>query len=128
VKLGRTWLRASQPDMARVRGRALRLVSRVSQVGLLLASLLLCGPLLAQDGANGPDADGKDAAESRATAFQAVEGPQKEQVPGGALLISAYALVLVLLVAYVGRLGALQSKTAAEVERLARALERGKPE
>jgi hypothetical protein len=57
-----------------------------------------------------------------------VEGPQKEQVPGGALLVSAYAFVLVLLVAYVGRLGALQSKTAAEVERLSRALERGKPE
>jgi uncharacterized membrane protein YvbJ len=91
--------------------------------------LLACSPVLAQDGAQqGEAADGKDAAESRATAFQAVEGPQKEQVPGGALLVSAYAFVLVLLVAYVGRLGALQSRTAAEVERLARALERGKPE
>jgi CcmD family protein len=49
-------------------------------------------------------------------------------VPGGALLVSAYAFVMVLLVGYVARLGALQSKTAAEVERLTRALERGKPE
>jgi hypothetical protein len=86
------------------------------------------GPVLAQDGAAAAGDDGKDAAESRATAFEAVEGPQKEQVPGGALLVSAYAFVLVLLVAYVGRLAALQSRTAAEVERLSRALERGKPE
>lgn len=90
-------------------------------------TLLVCSPVLAQDGAD-PAADGKDAAESRATAFQAVEGPQKEQVPGGALLVSAYAVVMVLLVGYVGRLALLQSKTAAEVERLTRALSRGKPE
>jgi hypothetical protein len=94
----------------------------------LAASLLVCSPLMAQDGAGSPAQDGKDAAESRATAFQAVEGPQKEQVPGGALLVSAYAFVLVVLVAYVARLGALQSKTTAEVERLTRALERAKPE
>jgi hypothetical protein len=94
----------------------------------LAAALLMCSPLLAQDGAGGAAQDGKDAAESRATAFQAVEGPQKEQVPGGTLLISAYAFVLVLLVAYVARLASLQSRTAAEVERLTRALERAKPE
>ena len=85
-----------------------------------------CAKVLAQEGTGTAADDGKDAAESRATAFQAVEGPQKEQVPGGALLVSAYAFVLVLLVAYVWRLGALQSKTAAEVERLMRALDRGK--
>lgn len=102
---------------------------RSKRAGWLLAgALFACSPVLAQDGAGEAAADGKDAAESRATAFQAVEGPQKEQVPGGALLVSAYAFVLVLLVAYVARLGALQSKTAAEVERLTRALERGKPE
>ena len=93
------------------------------------AALFACSPVLAQDEAKPAEgADGKDAAESRATAFQAVEGPQKEQVPGGALLVSTYAFVLVLLVAYVARLGSLQSRTAAEVERLTRALERGKPE
>jgi hypothetical protein len=72
--------------------------------------------------------DNKDAAESRATAFEAVEGPQKEEVPGGSLLIGAYAFVLVLVVGYVARLASMQSKTAAEVERLTRAIERGKTE
>jgi hypothetical protein len=65
----------------------------------------------------------EDAAESRATSFQAVEGPQKENVPGGPLLLGAYAFVLVLLLGYVARLGLLQRKTSAEVERLAQAIE-----
>jgi CcmD family protein len=65
----------------------------------------------------------EDPADSRATAFQAVEGAQKESVPGGPLLVSAYAFVLVLLVGYVARLGLMQRKTAAEVERLAQAIE-----
>jgi len=102
--------------------------SRVLGPCLVAFVLFVSAPLLAQDDSVGPAQDGKDAAESRATAFQAVEGPQKEQVPGGALLISAYAFVLVLLVGYVARLALLQSKTAAEVERLTRALERAKPQ
>lgn len=65
----------------------------------------------------------EDAADSRATSFQAVQGAQREEVSGGALLVSAYAVVLVLLVAYVGRLGVMHKKTANEVERLSRALE-----
>jgi hypothetical protein len=65
----------------------------------------------------------EDAAESRATTFQAVEGPQKENVPGGPLLVGAYAFVLVMLVGYVARLGLMQRKTAAEVERLMHAIE-----
>jgi hypothetical protein len=62
-------------------------------------------------------------ADSRATTFQAVEGASKEQVPGGPLLVSAYAFVLVMLVGYVARLGLLQRKTAADVERLSQAIE-----
>lgn len=70
-----------------------------------------------------------DAAEDRATSFQAVEGAAKEDVPGGPLLVAAYAFVLVLVIGYAARLGALQAKTAREVERLTRALEaRGKRE
>lgn len=88
----------------------------------VFACLVLLAPLAqAQD-----DAEKKDVAESRATAFEAVEGPQKEEVPGGGLLIGAYAFVLVLVVGYVARLASMQSKTAAEVERLTRAIERGK--
>jgi hypothetical protein len=63
------------------------------------------------------------AAESRATSFQAVEGAQTEQVPGGPLLVGAYGFVLFALVAYVARLGLMQRKSAAEFERLAQAIE-----
>jgi hypothetical protein len=72
------------------------------------------------------DDPSKDAAESRATSFQAVEGSQKDEVPGGGLRVGAYAFVLLVLVGYVGRLGALQSRTARELERLTRAIERAK--
>jgi hypothetical protein len=65
----------------------------------------------------------EDAAESRSAAFQAVDGASKEQVPGGPLFIGAYAVILVLLVAYVARLGSLQAKNQLELERLSRALE-----
>ena len=83
---------------------------------LNLSVLGVALPLFAQE----------EPADSRATSFQAVEGPQKEQVAGGPLLIGAYAFVLVLLVGYVARLASLQSKTTAEVERLTRAIERTK--
>ena len=85
-------------------------------LALVLNLLVLCAasPLFAQETAE----------DSRATSFQAVEGPQKEQVAGGPLLIGAYAFVLVLLVGYVARLASLQAKTTAEVERLTRAIER----
>ncbi len=65
----------------------------------------------------------QDAAEERATSFQAVEGPQKEQVPGGPLLVGAYAFVLVSLVAYVARLGLMQRRTAQDVARLSEVIE-----
>jgi hypothetical protein len=71
----------------------------------------------------------QDTVGDRATSFQAVEGAAKEDVPGGPLLLGAYAFVLVLLVGYAARLGALQAKTGRELERLTRALEaRGKRE
>jgi hypothetical protein len=71
----------------------------------------------------------EDAAESRSAAFQAVEGATKEDVPGFPLLVAAYGTILVVLVAYVARLGLLQRKTGGELDRLARAVERaGRPD
>jgi hypothetical protein len=71
----------------------------------------------------------EEAVGDRATSFQAVQGAAKEDVPGGPLLLGAYAFVLVLLIGYAARLGALQAKTGRELERLSRALEaRGKRE
>lgn len=96
--------------------RALRRASTlVLSLGLFLA--------LAGSGARAQE----DAAESRSTSFQAVEGPTKEDVPGGPLLVYAYAFIMVALVAYVARLGSLQGKNRAELERLTRALEHGRP-
>lgn len=70
-----------------------------------------------------------DTNEDRATSFQAVQGAAKEDVPGGPLLVAAYAFVLVLVIGYAARLGALQAKTARELERLTRSLDsRGKRE
>jgi hypothetical protein len=73
-----------------------------------------------------PNHEAEDAAESRATSFQAVEGSTAEQVPGGMLLVAAYAVVLVLLVAYVGRLGSLQRRNQNELVRLSEAVERAR--
>jgi hypothetical protein len=76
-----------------------------------------------------PAAAQDDTVGDRATSFQAVQGAAKEDVPGGPLLVGAYAFVLVLLIGYAARLGALQARTARELERLTRALEsRGKRE
>lgn len=80
-------------------------------------SLSLAGSASAQE----------DPAESRSTSFQAVEGPNKEDVPGGPLLVYAYAFIMVALVAYVARLASLQSKNRAELDRLTRAIEHGRP-
>lgn len=69
---------------------------------------------------------GEDPAESRSTTFQAVDPNAKpEDVPGGPLLVAAYGVILVLLVAYVARLGALYARNRGELERLVRAVERG---
>lgn len=86
----------------------------------LLAFVSLCAPSFA------PKAFAEDVGESRAATFQAVEGARGEQVPGGPLMVSAYGVVMVLLVAYVARLGLLQRKTAADVERLSAAISRAR--
>ena len=92
---------------------------------LLLTAPVLLPMALSSVHAQEADDPSKDAAESRATSFQAVEGSQKDEVPGGGLLVGAYAFVMVVLVGYVARLGLLQSKTTQELERLTRAIERG---
>ena len=106
---------------ARVRASSLRSRARVraSTLGLWLglSLALAASDVSAQE----------DAAESRSTSFQAVEGPNKEDVPGGPLLVYAYAFIMVALVAYVARLGSLQGKNRAELDRLTRALEHGRP-
>lgn len=54
----------------------------------------------------------------RATSFQAVSGSAHEDVPGGTLLVAAYAAVLLLFGLYVVYLTAMQQSTAKELTRL----------
>lgn len=100
--------------------RALPPLATAALLGL--ASLAAPAMLLAQEQ---PEGEYEDPAEERATAFRAVEGPQTEDVPGGALLIGAYALVWVLVLLYVLRLGSMQAGLAREVDRLERSLGAG---
>lgn len=68
-----------------------------------------------------PDAAGEiqeDAAEERAAQFVGVRGPEAESVPGGALLLGAYAIVWALLFLFLMRMRGLQRQTAEELERL----------
>ncbi len=90
---------------------------------LVLGSTMLITPLaLADEQPAEPDggsADTKeDAAEERAAQFVGVRGPEAESVPGGALMLGAYAIVWALLFLYLMRLRGLQRNTAEELERL----------
>ena len=66
--------------------------------------------------------------DGRATSFQAVTGPTREDVPGGTLLIAAYGVAWLLVIAYVGRLALASSRTASDLARLERALGKAAPE
>ena len=68
------------------------------------------------------------AAGSRATEFRAVTGGQGEDVPGGGLLIAAYATVLVIVLGYVVYLGRLTASTNRDLDRLQSAIDKKKPE
>lgn len=88
-----------------------------------LCALMTAASAVAQDAADEGTGD-------RATAFQAVEGAVKEDVPGGPLLVAAYGLIWLLVFGYLVRLVRLQSRTEAEVARLDKALadsDRGSP-
>jgi len=64
------------------------------------------------------EAAAQDAAEERAAQFVGVRGPEAESVPGGALLLGAYAIVWLLLFLFLMRMRGLQRQTADELERL----------
>ena len=109
------------------RAPATKRTSRATAPALCAAALVtMCRTsAVAQAPSEGSTA-GETPAESRSATFQAVDpSAKKEDVPGGPLLVAAYGVILVLLVAYVARLGALYAKNRGELERLVRAVERG---
>jgi len=88
----------------------------LSTCALAFALMTVSAPLAA--------AQDPDPAAERSTSFQAVEGPQVQDVPGGTLMVAAYGVIWVLLLLYVLRLGMMQARTAREVERLHSSLAR----
>lgn len=90
---------------------------------VLWGGLALVVPALVSSPAVAQAVESEDPADARATEFRAVRGPEAERVPGGALLIGAYALVWALLLGFVLRLGWLHARTSREIEELARRLE-----
>jgi CcmD family protein len=88
---------------------------------VLLGTLLVVPAALAEETpteANAPTQAEETPAEERAAQFVGVTGPDAESVPGGALMLAAYAIVWVLLFLFLVRMRRLQSQTAEELERL----------
>jgi hypothetical protein len=94
-----------------------RLAPLMLAASFAIASVAPVSTASAQD-----EAQVEDPQDDRATAFRAVRGPEAEQVPGGALLLAAYALVWVLLLLFVLRLAYLYAKTRRELDALERRL------
>lgn len=62
--------------------------------------------------------------EDRSMAFRPVDGALAEDVDGGALMVAAYGVILVLMLSYVLYLARVQAGTSAEVARLRAAIEK----
>jgi hypothetical protein len=98
-------------------GNTIRAVARSLVRAGALASFLVCGTALAQE---------EDPGESRAATFEAAEGAQAEEVPGGALLIGAYGFAWIALFGFIGSIALRQSRAWNDLTRLKKELE--KPE
>ncbi len=85
---------------------------------LLGFTLLFAAPTFAEDRPEADQATAETAAEERAAQFVGVTGPDAESIPGGALLLGAYAIVWALLFLFLLRMRGLQRQTAEELERL----------
>ena len=59
--------------------------------------------------------DEEDPAAARQTVYRAVDGPQMEDVPGGALLVAAYGAAWVLSLGFMWRVGRLHVQNAREL-------------
>lgn len=83
----------------------------------IMALVGMCAVLQAHASA---EANGSavDAADERATAFRAVQGPSQESVPGGALFVAGYAMVWLLVFGYVIRLHRMSMRTSHEIQEL----------
>ena len=86
---------------------------------VIACTLLVVPAASAEDAPAATDTAAQETpAEERAAQFVGVTGPDAETVPGGTLLVAAYAVVWVLLFLFLLRMRRLQSATAEELERL----------
>jgi len=95
-------------------------MKRTLASGLVAAALLATSApaviALAQDD---DGAEEIDPAAERAQTFEAAEeGAQTENIPGGLLMVAAYAVIWALMLGYTVSLGFRQARTAAELARL----------
>jgi CcmD family protein len=84
---------------------------------VMMALVGACAALPARASAQASDAV-VDAADERATAFRAVQGPSQESVPGGALFVAGYAMVWLLVFGYVIRLHRMSIRASREIHEL----------
>jgi CcmD family protein len=101
--------------------------SRLVRLVRPLPALALGAALLFAAAAAPAPAMAQDAAEERSQSFRAVEGAVKEDVPGGPLLVAAYAVTWLVVLAYVFRLVRLQQRAQSDVARLERLLAQSAP-
>lgn len=87
----------------------MRKILRAISLALGLALAAPAAVALAQD---------EDPAASRSATFEAAEGPQAEQVPGGTLLVVAYGIIWLLVFGFVASVALRQTRTAREIARL----------
>lgn len=103
--------------MAAISGRGRRWLRGLLTPALLALGLYGLGALasvgLAQD-----EAAEESASESRSESFQAVEGAVEEDISGGPLMLTVYAITWVGIFLYVLRLVSLQQRTLKEVQHL----------
>lgn len=105
-----------------------RLIALIACTFVLSVNALAFTPAAFADDIDPAVANTQNAGESRATEFRAVSGGQGEDVPGGGLLIAAYATVLVIVLGYVVYLGRLTAGTHRDLDRLQAAIEKKKSE
>ncbi|MEM7434423.1 MAG: CcmD family protein [Myxococcota bacterium] len=95
---------------------------RALVIAFATAVAILSSPLAM---AQAPDTAGStadsgtaDPADERAAQFVGVTGAEAERIPGGTLMLAAYAIVWILLFGYLFRMRMMQRQTADELRRL----------
>ncbi|MGB5812521.1 MAG: CcmD family protein [Polyangiales bacterium] len=96
--------------------RALFVAFAIAGPVLASSSLFAQAPIAEEGSAS--DAASEDPADERATQFVGVRGADAERIPGGTLLLAAYAIVWILLFGFLLRMRMMQRQTADELQKL----------